>query len=196
MEEKAEYFVHPSAICESADIGKGTRIWAFAHVLMNAKIGADCNICDHCFIENDVSIGNRVTIKNGISVWDGIKIEDDVFLGPHCVLTNDLYPRSKAHHPEYVKTLIKQGATIGANATIVCGITLGRYCMIGAGAVVTKNVPDFALVTGNPARFKNWISKTGEKLNFDNDNFAVDSKGNKYKFSKSTENTPDQVSEL
>jgi acetyltransferase-like isoleucine patch superfamily enzyme len=195
MEEKAEYFVHPSAICESADIGKGTRIWAFAHVLKNAKIGIECNICDHCFIENDVSIGNRVTIKNGISVWDGITIEDDVFLGPHCVLTNDLYPRSKAY-TENVRTLIKRGASIGANATIICGITLGKYCMVGAGAVVTKDVPDFALVAGNPARFKYWISKTGRKLNFDNNNIAVDSKGNKYKFSKGTENKPEQVIEL
>jgi acetyltransferase-like isoleucine patch superfamily enzyme len=196
MEKKTEYFVHPSAICESADVGKRTRIWAFAHILKNAKIGIDCNICDHCFIENDVKIGNRVTIKNGISVWDGITIEDDVFLGPHCVLTNDLYPRSKVHHPEYIKTLIKKGATIGANATVVCGTTLGKYCMVGAGAVVTKNVPDFALVIGNPARFKYWMSKTGEKLNFDSDNIAIDSKGIKYKLSKGTENASDLVLEL
>lgn len=196
MEEKAEYFIHPSAICESADIGKGTRIWAFVHVLKNAKIGLECNICDHCFIENDVKIGNRVTIKNGISIWDGITIEDDVFLGPHCVLTNDLYPRSKVHHSEYIKTLIKKGATIGANATVICGITLGKYCMVGAGAVVTKNVPDFALVTGNPARFNYWMSKTGEKLNFDSDNIAIDNKGIKYKLSKGAENTSDLVVEL
>jgi len=196
MGAKAEYFVHPSAICESADIGKGTRIWAFVHILKNAKLGNDCNVGDYCFIENDVVIGSRVTIKNGISVWDGITIEDDAFLGPNCVLTNDLYPRSKVHHPEYIKTLIKQGATIGANATIVCGITLGKYCMIGAGAVVTKNVPDFALVFGNPAHFKHWISKTGEKLIFDNDNYAVDSKGNKYKLTKKSGNSPEQVVEL
>ena len=123
MGAKAEYFVHPSAICESADIGKGTRIWAFAHILKNAKIGNDCNVCDYCFIENDVVIGSRVTIKNGISVWDGITIEDDVFLGPFCVLTNDLYPRSKAY-TENIRTLIKNGASIGANATILCGIPL------------------------------------------------------------------------
>lgn len=196
MGEKAEYFVHPSAICESEDIGKGTRIWAFVHVLKNAKIGNDCNVGDYCFIENDVVIGSRVTIKNGISVWDGITIEDEVFLGPHCVLTNDLYPRSKVYHSENVRTLIKQGASIGANATILCGITLGKYCMVGAGAVVTKSVPDFALVAGNPARFKYWISKTGEKLNFEKKVFAVDTKGNKYKYSKGTENKPEQVIEI
>ena len=195
-EDKINYFVHPAAICESSDIGSETRIWAFVHILKNARIGSECNICDYCFIENDVVIGNRVTVKNGISVWDGITIEDDVFLGPHCVLTNDLFPRSKAYHSENVRTLIKQGASIGANATIICGITLGRYCMVGAGAVVTKNVPDFALVTGNPARFKYWVSKTGEKLNFDIDNFAADSKGNRYKFTKGTENSPEHVVEL
>jgi len=186
MPEK-QFFVHPNAICESENIGKNTRIWAFTHILKGAKIGEDCNLCDAVFVENEVVIGNRVTIKNSIAVWDGITIEDDVFLGPNCVLTNDLYPRSKAHLP-LVKTLIKQGATIGANATVICGNTLGRYCMIGAGAVVTKDVPDFALVLGNPARFKYWVAKTGEKLNFDSINIALDSKGNKYKLIKTIEN--------
>ena len=175
------YFVHPNAICESDDIGRDTRIWAFAHVLKNVKIGEDCNLCDYVFIEDGVTIGNRVTIKNGISVWNGVTIEDDVFLGPNCVLTNDIFPRSKGYHKENVRTLIKEGASIGANATIVCGITLGRYCMIGAGAVVTKNVPDFALVLGNPARFRYWISKTAEKLIFNKNNLAIDNNGTKYK---------------
>ena len=196
LKNNTKYFVHPKAICESVNIGPGTKIWAFAHILKNAKIGNDCNIGDYCFIENDVMIGNRVTIKNGISVWDGITIEDDVFLGPHCVLTNDLFPRSKVYHSENIRTLFKRGASIGANATIICGISLGRYCMVGAGAVVTKNVPDFALVAGNPARFKYWISKIGEKLNFDKDNFATDSGGNKYKLTKSVESTPEHVVEL
>jgi acetyltransferase-like isoleucine patch superfamily enzyme len=191
-----KYFTHSAAICESTNIGEDTRIWAFVHVMKNAKIGKECNICDYCFIENDVKIGNRVTIKNGVSVWDGITIEDDVFLGPNCVLTNDIYPRSKMYHSENIRTLIKQGASIGANATILCGITLGRYCMIGAGAVVTKDVPDFALVVGNPVRFKYWIGKTGEKLIFDIDNFAFDSQGSKYKFTKGPEGSAGTVIEL
>lgn len=175
------YFVHPTAICESENIGNNTRIWAFSHVLKDVSIGEDCNLCDYTFIENGAVIGNRVTIKNGISIWDGVTIEDDVFLGPNCVLTNDTYPRSKIRHPQFEKTLLKKGASIGANATILCGIVIGRYAMIAAGAVVTKDVPDFALMVGNPARFKYWISKIGEKLNFDSNSLASDSQGNKYK---------------
>jgi len=178
MPEK-KYFVHPHALVESDDIGKDTRIWAFAHVLNNVKIGEDCNLCDYVFVESGVTIGSRVTIKNGISVWSGVTIEDDVFMGPNCVLTNDLYPRSKGYS-EHVTTLIKQGASIGANATIICGNTIGRYSLVGAGAVVTKDVTDFALVIGNPAKFKYWVGKTGEKLNFNSDNTASDNKGNKY----------------
>ncbi|MFI5144615.1 MAG: acyltransferase [Ignavibacteria bacterium] len=190
------FFVHPNAICESDSIGKDTRIWAFAHVLKNVKIGEDCNLCDYVFIEEGVTIGNRVTIKNGISVWNGVTIEDDVFLGPNCVLTNDIFPRSKGYHKENVKTLIKEGASIGANATIICGLTVGRYCMIGAGAVVTKDVPDYALVLGNPARFKYWISKTAEKLNFDKNNQATDYKGNKYKLVSGTSSNENSVVEV
>ncbi len=180
MQEK-NYFIHPKALCESENIGKDTRIWAFVHVLKDVTIGKDCNLCDYVFIENGVTIGDRVTIKNGISVWNGVTLEDDVFLGPNCVLTNDIFPRSKGYHSENVKTLIKKGASVGANATIICGTTLGKYCMIGAGAVVTKDVPDFALVIGNPARFRYWLSKTGEKLEFGNNLTASDSSGNKYK---------------
>ncbi len=177
-----KYFVHPNALVESEDIGAKTRIWAFAHVLKNVKIGEDCNLCDYVFVESGVKIGNRVTIKNGISLWEGLTIEDDVFLGPNAVFTNDMFPRSKRHSGQFLDTLLKQGASIGANATILCGITLGKYCLVGAGSVVTKSVPDFALVTGNPARFRYWVSKTGEKLSFDSSNSAVDSEGNKYKF--------------
>lgn len=191
MSEK-NYYVHPNALVESDDIGKDTRIWAFVHVLKNSKIGEDCNICDGSFVESGVTIGNRVTIKNSISIWEGVTIEDDVFLGPNCVFTNDMYPRSKAHHSTYVKTLVKKGASIGANATIICGIELGKYCLIGAGSVVTKSIPDFALVTGNPARFKYWISKNGEKLKFDDKGLASDSAGNKYRLN----DAKDKVTEL
>jgi acetyltransferase-like isoleucine patch superfamily enzyme len=190
------YFTHPSAIVESDTIGKNTRIWAFVHILKDVIIGEDCNICDYAFVENGVTVGNRVTIKNGISVWNGVTIEDDVFLGPNCVFTNDVYPRSKIYHPENIKTLLKKGASIGANATILCGITLGKYCMIGAGAVVTKDVPDFALMVGNPARFRSWLAKTGEKLNFGVDSTALDSQNNKYKLLVDKENSTSKVIEI
>ena len=134
----SDYFVHPSAICESKLIGKNTRIWAFSHVMKGAKIGDECNLGDHSFVESNVIIGNRVTVKNGVAIWQGVTIEDDVFLGPNCVLTNDLFPRSKVYHSEYISTLIKKGVSIGANATIICGITIGEYAMIGAGSVVTR----------------------------------------------------------
>lgn len=179
-----DFFVHPNALVESDNIGAKTRIWAFAHVLKGAVIGEDCNLCDYVFVENEVIIGSRVTIKNGISIWDGLEIEDDVFLGPNAAFTNDMFPRSKRHSGNYLKTLLKKGASVGANATILCGITLGKYCLVGAGAVVTKSIPDFALVTGNPARFRYWVSKTGEKLQFDDNNTAIDSDNNKYKLIK------------
>lgn len=183
-----KYFVHANALVESDDIGAKTRIWAFAHVMKNVKIGEDCNLCDYVFAESGVVIGNRVTIKNGISLWEGLTIEDDVFLGPNAVFTNDMFPRSKRHSGNYISTLIKKGASVGANATILCGISLGEYCLIGAGSVVTRSVPDFALVTGNPAKFRYWVSKTGEKLNFDINNSAADSEGNKYEFIPGTSN--------
>jgi acetyltransferase-like isoleucine patch superfamily enzyme len=191
-----EYYVHPSALCESDKVGKNTRIWAFAHILKDVVIGEDCNLCDYTFIESGARIGNRVTIKNGISIWDGVTIEDDVFLGPNCVLTNDTFPRSKIHFAEYEKTLIKQGASIGANATILCGIVIGKYCMIGAGAVVTKSVPDFALMAGNPARFRYWISKTGQKLEFKSGKTASDIKGNKYKLNINEKDNIEYVTEI
>ena len=175
-----DYFVHEKALCESVKIGKNTRIWAFAHIMKDAEIGEDCNFGDHSFVEQGVKIGSRVTVKNGVSIWSGVEIEDDVFLGPNCVFTNDIYPRSRVFHSEVVKTLVKKGASIGANATIKCGITLGTYSMVGAGSVVTKDVPPFALVYGVPAKIKDFISIFGEKLNFVK-NVAGDSKGNIYK---------------
>jgi UDP-2-acetamido-3-amino-2,3-dideoxy-glucuronate N-acetyltransferase len=176
-----DFFVHPLALCESTDIGKNTRIWAFSHVMKDVKIGEDCNFGDHSFVESNVDIGNRVTVKNGVAIWHGVTIEDDVFLGPNCVLTNDLFPRSKAYHSEDIPTLIKKGASIGANATIICGITIGEYAMVGAGAVVKKNVLPFNLVAGVPARVIGYVSLNGDKLEFDSNNIARDSSGNYYR---------------
>jgi acetyltransferase-like isoleucine patch superfamily enzyme/dTDP-4-dehydrorhamnose 3,5-epimerase-like enzyme len=148
----ADHFVHPAGICESQSIGRGTRIWAFAHVLPAARIGADCNICDGVFIENDVSLGNRVTVKCGVQLWDGITLEDDVFIGPNATFTNDPFPRSRQRPNEFARTIVRAGASIGANATILPGIEIGAGAMIGAGAVVTKSVPANSIVVGNPAR--------------------------------------------
>ena len=147
-------------------VGKRTRIWAFAHVLTGVTIGEDCNVCDHTFIEGRVRIGNRVTIKCGVSLWDGVVVEDDVFIGPNVVFTNDKHPRSRKRLSEYPETVLKQGCSLGANATILPGLTIGRWAMIGAGAVVTRSVPDFALVTGTPARRVGWVCQCGEKLSY------------------------------
>lgn len=145
-------FIHPKAICESTKIGSGTRIWAFAHVLPGAQIGADCNINDGVFIENDVIVGDRVTVKCGVQLWDGIRLEDDVFVGPNATFTNDPFPRSRKPPAEFAVTVVAHGASIGANATILPGINIGRGAMVGAGSVVTHDVPENAVVTGNPAR--------------------------------------------
>jgi len=147
-----DYFVHEQAICESNQIGEDTRIWAFAHILPNAVIGRSCNICDGVFIENDVKIGHRVTIKCGVQLWDGTQIMDDVFIGPNATFTNDKFPRSKQYPEEFLDTVVEQGASIGANATILPGVKIGMGAMVGAGAVVTKSVPPKAVVIGNPAR--------------------------------------------
>ncbi len=145
-------FVHPHAICESERIGAGTRIWAFAHVLPGAVIGKDCNICDQTFVENDVRIGDRVTVKCGVQLWDGVRLEDDVFVGPNATFTNDPFPRSKEYPERFRETTVCRRASIGANATILPGVTIGRNAMVGAGAVVTRDVPPNAIVAGNPAR--------------------------------------------
>jgi UDP-2-acetamido-3-amino-2,3-dideoxy-glucuronate N-acetyltransferase len=150
-------FLHPQALCESSSIGEGTRIWAFAHVLPNAVIGKNCNICDHTFIENDVVVGDNVTIKCGVQLWDGIRIEDNVFIGPNVTFTNDKFPRSKVYPDSFLKTSVGKSASIGANATILPGISIGANAMVGAGAVVTRSVPDNALVQGNPARIVGYV---------------------------------------
>ncbi|GAA1805840.1 isomerase [Planosporangium flavigriseum] len=151
------FFVHPNGLCESTDIGDGTRIWAFAHVLPGARVGADCNICDGVFIENDVTVGDRVTVKCGVQLWDGVTLEDDVFVGPNVTFTNDRMPRSRQYPEEFLRTRVEAGASIGANATILPGITIGRSAMVGAGAVVTRSVPPYAIVVGNPARLTGYV---------------------------------------
>jgi acetyltransferase-like isoleucine patch superfamily enzyme len=138
-------------------VGAGTRVWAFAHVLPGARIGGDCNICDHVFIENDVVVGDRVTIKSGVQLWDGVRLDDDVFVGPNVTFTNDRHPRSKHHLTQHPQTHVREGASIGANATILPGITIGQRAMVGAGAVVTRSVPANAVVVGNPARIIRYI---------------------------------------
>jgi acetyltransferase-like isoleucine patch superfamily enzyme len=144
--------IHNLSDIQSTDIGEGTHVWQFCVILPKAIIGNDCNICSHCLIENDVLIGNKVTIKSGVQVWDGITIEDNVFIGPNVTFTNDKSPRSKQYPRVFLKTIIKKNASIGANATILPGITIGEFAMVGAGAVVTKNVKPNSTVAGNPAR--------------------------------------------
>lgn len=152
-----KYYSHPTALVETQKIGEDTRVWAFTHILPDAVIGKDCNLCDHVFIENDVLVGDRVTIKSGVQLWDGITLEDDVFVGPNATFTNDPFPRSKKYLAAYPRTVIRRGASIGANATILPGVIIGQSAMIGAGTVVTKDVPAFAIVIGNPARIIGYV---------------------------------------
>lgn len=151
------HYQHPAAIVETSAIGPGTRIWAYAHVLPDAIIGNECNICDHVFIENKVRVGDRVTIKCGVQLWDGIILEDDVFVGPNATFTNDPFPRSKKWPAQFPTTLVRKGASIGANATILPGLTIGSNAMVGAGAVVTRDVPPNAIVVGSPARIVGYV---------------------------------------
>ena len=164
-----DYFVHTSSVVDQgAIIGKGTKIWHFSHVMPTAKIGEHCNIGQNVFIDNKVEIGRGVKIQNNVSLYNGVIVEDDVFLGPSMVLTNVINPRSFIERKsEFKPTHLRKGCTIGANATIVCGVEIGAYALVGAGAVIIRDVPPFAMMVGNPARQKGWISKTGVKLLFD-----------------------------
>lgn len=161
------YYIHPQAICESSSVGENTRIWAFAHVLPSAVIGTDCNICDGVFIENDVSVGNRVTVKCGVQLWDGLVVEDDVFIGPNATFTNDRFPRSKVFPEKFLNTIVRKGASIGANATILPGLEIGAGAMVGAGSVVTRSVPPNAIAVGNPARIIGYVGTDQNKANED-----------------------------
>ena len=165
MRESNSYYVHPTAVVESENIGGGTKIWHFAHVRQGSKIGKNCNIGKSVYIDIDAEIGNNVKIQNFVSVYKGVIIEDDVFVGPSATFTNDLYPRAFIWDEGHVSaTRICRGASIGANATLVCGITVGEYAMIGAGSVVAEDVPPFALMLGNPGRQKGWVCYCGRRL--------------------------------
>ena len=186
MNDNNAPFIHPASMVDSNQIGAGTRIWAFTHVLKNVTIGANCNIGEQCFIESGATIGNNVTLKNGNMVWEGVTLEDGVFVGPAVVFTNDLYPRSPrlpqvrqrySSHDWLVPTTVKYGASIGAGAIIIAGTTIGEFAMVGAGAVVTKNVPAHALVLGNPARIRGWVCQCGQPLQFEADHATCQSCG-------------------
>ncbi len=170
-----KYFVHESAYAdEGSEIGEDTSIWHFSHIMPTAKIGKHCNIGQNVLIAANVILGNNVKVQNNVSVYEGVICEDDVFLGPSMVFTNVINPRSAiVRKHEYKTTLVKKGASIGANATIICGNTIGEYALIGAGAVVTKDVPPYALIVGNPGKQKGWVSEFGHKLIFDENDIAL-----------------------
>ncbi len=179
-----DFFAHETAIIdEGCDIGKGTKIWHFTHVMSNCTLGENCNLGQNVVVSPDVVLGKNVKVQNNVSIYTGVICEDDVFLGPSMVFTNVINPRSGVNRRgEYLKTVVKYGASIGANATIVCGHDIGRFAFIGAGAVVTKTVLDYALVVGNPAKHVGWMSEFGHRLNFDNEGFATCPESNeKYK---------------
>ena len=156
--------IHPTAEVQTQHIGKGTSIWQYCVILKSARIGSNCNINCHVFIENDVIVGDNVTIKPGVQLWNGVRLEDDVFIGPNVTFTNDKFPRSRSYPDSFLKTVVSKGASIGANATILPGIAIGEYAMIGAGSVVTKSIPEYTAWFGNPAEFKGYICRCGHML--------------------------------
>lgn len=179
-----DFFAHETAVIDAGcTIGKGTKIWHFSHIMPNCKLGENCNIGQNVVVSPDVTLGKNVKVQNNVSIYTGVICEDDVFLGPSMVFTNVMNPRSAVNRKnEYLKTIVKRGASIGANATIVCGHDIGEFAFIGAGAVVTKTVPPYALMVGNPARQLGWMSEFGQRLEFDNEGIATCSEsGEKYK---------------
>ena len=182
MKETSPYYVHPTAIVDDgASIGIDTKIWHFCHVMSGTVIGDNCSLGQNVFTANKVILGNNVKVQNNVSIYEGAICEDDVFLGPSMVFTNVINPRSHvSRKEEYRQTLVKQGASIGANATIVCGVTIGRYAFIGAGAVVTKDVPNYGLIVGNPGRLDGWMSEYGERLHFAKGRAACTATGDQY----------------
>lgn len=188
MDKKKFYVNEHAVVDDGVEIGEGTKVWHFSHVQKGAKIGKNCVLGQNVNVANDVTIGNYVKIQNNVSVYEGVTLEDYVFCGPSMVFTNILDPRCK--YPQvgkeyYIKTLVKEGASLGANSTVVCGHTIGRFAFIGAGAVVTKDIPDFALVVGNPGRVVGWVSEAGKKLKFDENGEAFCEKSSKrYKFDR------------
>ena len=184
MERSDQFFAHPTAIIDDGcSIGAGTKIWHFSHIMAGSIVGENCNIGQNVVISPKVVLGKNVKVQNNVSIYTGVICEDDVFLGPSMVFTNILNPRSAIiRRDQYIETLVKKGASIGANSTIICGNTIGEYALIGAGAVVTKDVPPYALVIGNPARQSGWVSEFGHKLEFDSNNTAVcPESGEKYR---------------
>lgn len=169
------FFAHETAVIdEGCQIGEGSKVWHFSHVMPNCTIGNNCNLGQNVVISPEVKLGNNVKIQNNVSVYTGVECEDDVFLGPSCVFTNITNPRSAIiRRDQYAKTVVKKGASIGANATIVCGNNIGQFALIGAGSVITKNVPDFALIVGNPGKQIGWVSEYGHRLNFDGEDLAI-----------------------
>ena len=184
MIESKDYYTHPTAVIdEGCEIGKGTKVWHFSHIMPNCKIDQNCNIGQNVVVSPEVILGKNVKVQNNVSIYTGVICEDDVFLGPSMVFTNVINPRSAVNRKsQYLKTIVKKGASIGANATIICGIEIGKYAFIGAGAVVTKSVPAYALVIGNPAKQTGWMSEYGHKLRFTKEGVAIcEESGERYK---------------
>jgi acetyltransferase-like isoleucine patch superfamily enzyme len=191
---KPRFYAHPLALIDKgAKIGPRTRVWAFAHLMPGVTVGTDCNIYDHTLIETGVRLGNRVTVKSGVFLWDGIIIDDDVFIGPAAVFTNDPVPRSRRYLGSHPKSRLRRGCSIGAGAIILPGVTIGRYAMVGAGAVVTREVSDYSLVYGNPARWRGWVCACGDRLKMIGENIVACQCGHRAAISRRQRSEHDMI---